>query len=100
MAIADKYGIPVVEDAAEGMGSYFEGKVLGTFGKYGVLAFNGNKMITTSGVARLSVVMRRMQTRLCGMLPRLAMLTRIISVPQLAIIIVCRMFVLELAVVK
>lgn len=49
MAIADKYGIPVVEDAAEGMGSRFDGKVLGTFGKYGVLSFNGNKMITTSG---------------------------------------------------
>lgn len=49
MAIADKYGIPVIEDAAEGMGSRFDGKVLGTFGKYGVLSFNGNKMITTSG---------------------------------------------------
>ena len=49
MAIADKYGIPVVEDAAEGMGSRFNGQVLGTFGKYGVLSFNGNKMITTSG---------------------------------------------------
>ena len=49
MAIADKYGIPVVEDAAEGMGSRFAGQVLGTFGKYGVLSFNGNKMITTSG---------------------------------------------------
>ena len=49
MAIADKYGIPVVEDAAEGMGSRFDGQVLGTFGKYGVLSFNGNKMITTSG---------------------------------------------------
>ncbi|MDO4820052.1 MAG: aminotransferase class I/II-fold pyridoxal phosphate-dependent enzyme [Prevotella sp.] len=49
MAIANKYGIPVVEDAAEGMGSRFNGKVLGTFGKYGVLSFNGNKMITTSG---------------------------------------------------
>ena len=49
MAIANKYGIPVVEDAAEGMGSRFDGKVLGTFGKYGVLSFNGNKMITTSG---------------------------------------------------
>ena len=48
MAIADKYGIPVVEDAAEGMGSRYDGKVLGTFGKYGVLSFNGNKMITTS----------------------------------------------------
>ena len=49
MAIADKYGIPVVEDAAEGMGSRFNGQVLGTFGRYGVLSFNGNKMITTSG---------------------------------------------------
>ena len=49
MAIADKYGIPVVEDAAEGLGARFDGKVLGTFGKYGVLSFNGNKMITTSG---------------------------------------------------
>ena len=49
MAIADKYGIPVVEDAAEGFGSKFKGQVLGTFGKYGVLSFNGNKMITTSG---------------------------------------------------
>ena len=49
MAIADKYGIPVVEDAAEGMGSRFDGRVLGTFGKFGVLSFNGNKMITTSG---------------------------------------------------
>lgn len=47
--IADKYGIPVVEDAAEGMGSRFKGQVLGTFGKFGVLSFNGNKMITTSG---------------------------------------------------
>ena len=49
MAIADRYGIPVIEDAAEGMGSRFGGQVLGTFGKYGVLSFNGNKMITTSG---------------------------------------------------
>ena len=49
MAIADKYGIPVVEDAAEGFGSKYGGQVLGTFGRYGVLSFNGNKMITTSG---------------------------------------------------
>ena len=49
LAIADKYGIPVIEDAAEGLGSRFDGQVLGTFGKYGVLSFNGNKMITTSG---------------------------------------------------
>lgn len=49
MEVAEKYGIPVVEDAAEGFGSMFKGQVLGTFGKYGVLSFNGNKMITTSG---------------------------------------------------
>ena len=49
MAIADKYGIPVIEDAAEGFGSRYKGQVLGTFGQYGVLSFNGNKVITTSG---------------------------------------------------
>ena len=49
MEIAGKYGIPVVEDAAEGFGSRYDGQVLGTFGQYGVLSFNGNKMITTSG---------------------------------------------------
>lgn len=49
MEIADRYGIPVIEDAAEGFGSRFRGQVLGTFGRYGVLSFNGNKMITTSG---------------------------------------------------
>ena len=49
MEIANRYGIPVVEDAAEGFGSKYKGKVLGTFGKFGVLSFNGNKMITTSG---------------------------------------------------
>ena len=49
MEIANRYDIPVVEDAAEGFGSRFDGKVLGTFGKFGVLSFNGNKMITTSG---------------------------------------------------
>ena len=49
MAVASKYGIPVIEDAAEGMGSRFDGKMLGTFGRFGVLSFNGNKMITTSG---------------------------------------------------
>lgn len=49
MEIANRYGIPVIEDAAEGLGSRFNGQVLGTFGRYGVLSFNGNKMITTSG---------------------------------------------------
>lgn len=49
MAVANKYEIPVIEDAAEGFGSRFNGQTLGTFGRYGVLSFNGNKMITTSG---------------------------------------------------
>ena len=49
VAIGEKYGIPVIEDAAEGLGSRFDGQVCGTFGRFGVLSFNGNKMITTSG---------------------------------------------------
>ena len=49
MEVANRYEIPVVEDAAEGFGSKYKGQVLGTFGKFGVLSFNGNKMITTSG---------------------------------------------------
>lgn len=49
MEVAGKYDIPVIEDAAEGFGSRFRGQVLGTFGRFGVLSFNGNKMITTSG---------------------------------------------------
>ena len=49
MEIADRYGIPVIEDSAEGLGSLWDGRALGTFGKFGVLSFNGNKMITTSG---------------------------------------------------
>ena len=49
MEVANRYGIPVIEDAAEGFGSRYKGQVLGTFGRYGVLSFNGNKMITTSG---------------------------------------------------
>ncbi len=49
LEVANHYDIPVIEDAAEGFGSCFRGQALGTFGEYGVLSFNGNKMITTSG---------------------------------------------------
>ncbi len=49
MQIAEKYEIPVIEDAAEALGSTYKGKKLGTFGTFGILSFNGNKIITTSG---------------------------------------------------
>lgn len=49
MAIADKYGIAVVEDAAEALGSEYKGNKCGLFGRFGCLSFNGNKIITTSG---------------------------------------------------
>lgn len=48
-AIAEKYGIPIVEDSAEALGSEYKGKKCGTLGNYGCLSFNGNKIITTSG---------------------------------------------------
>lgn len=48
-AVAEKYGIPVIEDAAEGLGSTYKGENCGTFGAFGILSFNGNKIITTSG---------------------------------------------------
>ncbi len=54
-AIASKYDIPVLEDAAEALGSEFKGQKCGTFGTFGVLSFNGNKMITTSGGGALIV---------------------------------------------
>lgn len=47
--IANRYEIPIIEDAADAFGSKYKGQVLGTFGKFGILSFNGNKMITTSG---------------------------------------------------
>ena len=54
-AVAEKYEIPVLEDAAEALGSEYKGQKCGTFGVYGALSFNGNKMITTSGGGALVV---------------------------------------------
>lgn len=48
-AICKEYGVPLIEDAAEALGSEYHGKKCGTFGQFGVLSFNGNKIITTSG---------------------------------------------------
>lgn len=55
MAVARKYDIPVLEDAAEALGSEYRGRKCGTFGHFGALSFNGNKMITTSGGGALIV---------------------------------------------
>ncbi|RGD94656.1 aminotransferase DegT [Clostridiales bacterium AM23-16LB] len=49
MEICKKHGVPVIEDAAESLGSLYHGKATGTFGDYGIFSFNGNKIITTSG---------------------------------------------------
>ena len=55
MEVARRYAIPVLEDAAEALGSEYKGQKCGTFGQFGVLSFNGNKMITTSGGGALVV---------------------------------------------
>ncbi|MGX7595075.1 aminotransferase class I/II-fold pyridoxal phosphate-dependent enzyme [Planococcus plakortidis] len=49
MAVCERYGVPIVEDAAESLGSYYKGQPSGSFGKFGIFSFNGNKIITTSG---------------------------------------------------
>lgn len=49
LALCNSYGVPVIEDAAESLGATYKGKASGTFGKYGVYSFNGNKIITTAG---------------------------------------------------
>lgn len=49
LSICDSYGVPIIEDAAESLGAMYKGKPSGTFGKFGVYSFNGNKIITTSG---------------------------------------------------
>src|SRR5699024_11832985 len=51
--LCKKYNVPLIEDAAESLGTYYKGKHTGTFGDYGVFSFNGNKIITTSGVGML-----------------------------------------------
>lgn len=63
MAIARKYEIPVIEDAAEGFGSRYHGQVCGTFGEFGILSFNGNKMITTSGGGALICPSEELKSR-------------------------------------
>lgn len=49
LEICNRYNVPIIEDAAESLGTYYKGKHTGTFGEYGIFSFNGNKIITTSG---------------------------------------------------
>lgn len=85
--IAAKYDIPVLEDAAEALGSEFKGQKCGTFGTFGVLSFNGNKMITTSGGGALIVPDEAARSRPCFMLLRLVNLSLITSMKRSVTII-------------
>lgn len=64
MAVAEKYDIPVIEDAAEGFGSKYKGEIVGTRGVFGILSFNGNKLITTSGGGALICPNEEMRNRI------------------------------------
>lgn len=69
--IAALFDVPVLEDAAEALGSEYQGRKCGTFGRFAALSFNGNKMITTSGGGALVAVTRRMRNGRCFMPLRL-----------------------------
>ena len=91
LEIANRYEIPVIEDAAEGLGSRFDGQVLGTFGEYGVLSFNGNKMITTSGGGAFDMLqMKTLKKRFFSMPHRLANPIPTISMSISATITACQ----------
>ncbi|RXM43976.1 DegT/DnrJ/EryC1/StrS aminotransferase family protein [Flavobacterium sp. YO64] len=62
-AVADRYGIPVIEDSAEALGSKYKGKKCGSFGSFGVLSFNGNKIITTSSGGALVTTSKKIKER-------------------------------------
>jgi dTDP-4-amino-4,6-dideoxygalactose transaminase len=61
--VADKYGIPILEDSAEALGSSYKGQKCGTFGDIGVLSFNGNKIITTSGGGAIVTATKKLKDR-------------------------------------
>ncbi len=86
MAIAGQYGIPVLEDAAEALGSEFKGRKCGTFGEFACLSFNGNKMITTSGGGgRWYAARKRKPNEQCFMPPRHATRRHTTSIRTLGI---------------
>ena len=65
--ILKKYKTPLIEDAAEGIGSYFMKKHLGTFGEFGILSFNGNKTITTGGGGAILLKNKNILTNLLNL---------------------------------
>ena len=78
-SVATKYDIPVLEDAAEALGSEYKGRKCGTFGRFGALSFNGNKMITTSGGGHWLLLMKIRKKRRCFMQLKLVSLFLIIN---------------------
>ncbi|PTS93740.1 pyridoxal phosphate-dependent aminotransferase [Flavobacterium sp. HMWF030] len=62
-AVADRYGIPVIEDSAEALGSKYKGKKCGSFGTFGIFSFNGNKIITTSSGGALITSSKKIKER-------------------------------------
>ena len=100
MAVADRYGIPVIEDAAEGFGSRYDGRMLGTFGEYGVLSFNGNKMITTSGGGALICPDGEAKQEIMFYATQARELIRITNMSGSGIITGCRIFVRVSGVVR
>jgi dTDP-4-amino-4,6-dideoxygalactose transaminase len=84
--ISDKYGIPILEDSAEALGSTYKGQKCGTFGDISVLSFNGNKIITTSGGGALVLKDEIYKKKQYFYLHKLKMMLLIISILSLDII--------------
>ena len=59
--ICKKYDVPIIEDAAESLGTFYRGQMTGTFGEYGIVSFNGNKIITSSGGGMLFYVTEKVR---------------------------------------
>lgn len=93
LAVANKYDIPIIEDAAEGLGSRYKNKMCGTWGEFGVWSFNGNKMITTSGGGALICPDEEKKRKFAFMLLRHGSLILIINTNRLGIIIAYQIFV-------
>ena len=87
LAVARNYEIPIVEDAAEALGSSIDGKKCGTFGEMAILSFNGNKIITTSSGGALIASNKRLVEKATFLATKRAILLPITNIRMLAIII-------------